>query len=127
MKKLKIVMVAVGILQIILGLNYLLMPRTLLAWMGHSAIAPDIAYPLGMLAARFLVYGGLLLAAARDPAGHRLLILGMVWIQAIDFSVGCYFTATGIVGLRLSAFPLFNAALIASLLWIWRPARAARV
>lgn len=123
MKKLKIAMVAVGILQIVLGVNYLLMPHTMLAWMGHSSIAPDIAYPLGMLAARFLVYGGLLLAASRNPAANRMLILGMVWIQLIDFSVGAYFTAAGVVGLKLSAFPLFNAALIAVLLWIWRPLR----
>ncbi|HQT25831.1 MAG TPA: hypothetical protein PLK99_04440, partial [Burkholderiales bacterium] len=90
MKKLRIAMVIVGILQIALGLSYLLMPHAMLAWMGHSNIAPDIAYPLGMLAARFLVYGGLLVAASRDPAAHRMLILGMVWIQAIDFSVGIY-------------------------------------
>lgn len=126
MKKLKIAMVVVGILQIVLGINYLLIPHTMLAWMGHSGIAPDIAYPLGMLAARFLVYGGLLLAASRDPAGHRLLILGMVWIQAIDFAAGCYFTAAGIVSPRLSAFPMFNAVLIASLFWMWRPMRAAQ-
>jgi len=122
MKKMRIAMVVVGIGQIVLGLFYLLAPQAMLAWMGHSAVAADIAYPLGMLAARFLVYGALLIAAARDPAGNRSLILGMVWIQLIDLSAGAYFTARGAVGLSLSAFPMFNAALIALLFWAWRPA-----
>ena len=79
-----------------------------------------------MLAARFLVYGALLITASRDPARHRLLILGMVGIQLIDLAAGAYYTATGVVGLKLSAFPMFNAALIALLFWIWRPLQAER-
>ena len=41
MKKLKIALVAAGTLQIIPGLDYALMPQTMLAWMGHSSIAPQ--------------------------------------------------------------------------------------
>lgn len=122
MKKLRTTLVVVGAGQIVLGLLYLLAPQGMLAWMGHSATAPDIAYPLGMLAARFMVYGALLIFAARDPARHRMLILGMIGIQLIDLAAGVYFTLRAVVALSLSAFPMFNAALIALLLWIWRPA-----
>ncbi len=123
MKKLKALLVVVGIVQVTLGIAYLLAPNALLRWMGHSTVAADIAYPLGMLSARFLVYGALLLAAARNPAESRLLIVGMIWIQAIDLAVGAYYTLSGTVGLSLSAFPMFNATAILALLWLWLPAR----
>lgn len=121
MRKLKYLMLIVGGIQLCLGALYLLVPRQMLAWMGHSAVGDDIAYPLGMLAARFLGYGALLLLAAREPERHRSLILGMVAIQLIDLSVGGYYTLTGTVRLSLSAFPMFNALWIALLLWRWRP------
>ncbi len=120
-KKVKVLLWVVGAGQIALGLAYLLAPQGLLHWMGHSPVPGDIAYPLGMLSSRFLVYGALLLLAARSPAEHRLLLLGMVWIQLIDLAAGLYFTLGGVVNLALSGFPMFNATVIALLLWLWMP------
>lgn len=121
MKKLKVLLIVVGVIQMLLGLAYLAAPQAMLASMGHSAIAKDIAYPFGMLSARFLVYGALLLAASRDPARHGLLIMGMVGIQLIDLAVGVSYTIGGAVPIGVSAFPMFNAIWIAALLWLWRP------
>ncbi len=121
MKKIQVLLWVVGIAQLALGLVYLLSPNAMLHWMGHSAVAPDIAYPLGMLSARFLVYGALLLIAARSPGEHRLLILGMIWIQATDLAVGLCYTLQGTVNLALSGFPMFNATVIALALWRWLP------
>jgi len=123
MKKVKVLLFVVGIVQVVLGLLYILMPSATLHWMGHSAVADDIAYPLGMLSSRFLVYGVLLMLASRSPAEHRLLILGMIWIQLIDLAVGLYFTLQGTVGISLSGFPMFNATAIALLLWLWMPSQ----
>ena len=89
---------------------------------GHSAVADDIAYPLGMLSSRFMVYGTLLLLVSRSPEDNRMLILGMIWIQVIDLVVGMFYTMQGTVGIALSGFPMFNAAVIALLLWLWMPA-----
>ncbi len=125
MKKIQVLLWGVGIVQLALGGVYLLAPHGMLRWMGHTGVAPDIAYPLGMLASRFLVYGALLLIAARSPARHRLLMLGMIWIQAIDLAVGLHYTLQGTVALALSAFPMFNAVVIALLLALWLPARSA--
>lgn len=102
----------VGVVQLLLGVLYLAVPDWLLAAMGHSAIAADIRYPLGMLAARFLVYGIILLWAARQPQAHRPWIWGMVAIQLVDLVVGVSHTLAGSVPLSLSGFPMFNA------LWI---------
>ncbi len=123
MKKVRVLLLVVGVAQMVLGLLYMLTPNAMLHWMGHSPVAADIAYPLGMLSSRFLVYGVLLVLASRNPAEHRLLILGMLWIQLIDLAVGLYFTLQGTVGISLSGFPMFNATAIALLLWRWMPAR----
>lgn len=125
MKKLKTLMRIAGAIQLVLGALYLAVPHQFLAWMGHSAVAADIAYPLGMLASRFLVYGALMIFAAHDPRQHRPLIMGMVVMQLIDLGVGMAYTLDGIVTWSLSAFPMFNAIWIAALLWWWRPATRA--
>ena len=102
-------LIVVGVIQMMLGLAYLVAPAAMLASMGHSAIARDIAYPLGMLSARFIVYGVLLLISSHDPERHKLLITGMVGIQLIDLAVGLFHTFNGAVSLAVSAFPMFNA------------------
>ena len=62
----------VGVIQIVLGLFYLIAPGVMLQSMGHSAVAADIYYPLGMLSSRFLAYGVIFLVIAHDPLRHRL-------------------------------------------------------
>lgn len=121
MKKVKILLSVVGVVQLVLGALYLLVPNSLLHWVGHSPVADDIAYPLGMLSARFLVYGALLLLAVRNPEENRTIIQGMFWIQIIDLAVGLFYTLQGTVGIALSGFPMFNATLFALLLWLWMP------
>jgi hypothetical protein len=121
MKKLRILLRLVGGIQIVLGLFYLLAPSFFLEAIGHSIPQDDIFYPLGMLASRFLVFGVVFIYIARDPVQHRLWIIAMIFIQLIDLAVGVYYTATGVVALSDSLFPMFNAVWIASLLYLWRP------
>ena len=124
MKKLTYVLRLVALLQIVLGIGYLFFPGYLLQAMGHSSPPSDIFYPLGMLAARFIAYGIALYVIAEDPVRHVLWIKFMILIQVIDLGVGLYYTATGVLPLSLSAFPMFNAGWIIVLLSLWRPARA---
>jgi len=121
MRNLKILLRVVGGIQIILGLFYLFAPAFFLEAIGHSVPQNDIFYPLGMLAARFLVFGVVFVYIARDPAQHALWITAMIFIQLIDLAVGAYYTATGVVALKDSAFAMFNATWIAALLYLWRP------
>ena len=121
MKKLRILLRLVGGIQIVLGLFYLLAPSFFLEAIGHSIPQDDIFYPLGMLSGRFLVFGVVFIYIARDPVQHRLWIIAMIFIQLIDLAVGVYYTATGVVALSDSLFPMFNAVWIASLLYLWRP------
>ncbi len=121
MKKLRILLRVVGGIQIVLGLFYLIAPAFFLEAIGHTVPQDDIFYPLGMLAARFLVFGVVFIYIARDPVQHALWITAMIAIQLIDLAVGAYYTATGVVALKDSAFAMFNATWIAGLLYLWRP------
>ncbi|MEA2058233.1 MAG: hypothetical protein U9O63_05895 [Actinomycetota bacterium] len=121
MLKLRILLRVVGAIQIVLGLFYLFAPAIFLETIGHSIPADDIFYPLGMLASRFLVLGVVFIYIARDPVQHRLWIIAMIFIQLIDLAVGIFYTATGVVELSDSLFPMFNATWIAALLYLWRP------
>jgi hypothetical protein len=121
MKKLRILLRVVGAIQIVLGLFYLFAPAFFLEAIGHSIPQDDIFYPLGMLAARFLVFGVVFIYIARDPVEHALWITAMIFIQLVDLAVGVFYTATGVVSISDSAFAMFNAVWIAGLLYLWRP------
>ena len=121
MKKLNGLLYVIGTVQLVLGLLYLFAPLQFLALMGHSVPEADIAYPLGMLAARFLAYGVGMFYIARMTEKQVFWINNMIFIQAIDLAVGIYYTATGVVGLNQTGFPMFNATLFIILLTLWRP------
>lgn len=109
----------VGSVQLILGVAYLLFPGVVLHQMGHSAAAPDLYYPLGMLAARFIAYGVGFWIISRKAKEHALWVALMGLIQAIDLGIGIAYTTTGVVPLQLSAFPMFNAVWIGATCAIW--------
>lgn len=118
----------IAFVQLLLGVLYLLAPQWLLARMGHSVAPPDLVYPLGMLAARFIAYGVGLWVASRDVPAHRLWIRLMALIQLIDLGAGVAATAMGVVPLSLSAFPMFNAVWIAVVCaWLGREPMPARL
>lgn len=121
MKKLTWLLRVIGSIQIMLGLFYLIAPGFFLSSMGHSTPESDIHYPLAMLAARFIAYGIAFIYISSAPAKHKLWIQFMILIQIIDLFAGIFYTAIGIVPLSLSGFPMFNAAWIIVLLFLWQP------
>jgi len=121
MKKLSWLLRIVGALQLVLGLFYLLVPDWILTAMGHSKPAPDLNYPLAMLAARFVAYGIAFWTISNRPAQHRLWITNMIIIQSIDLMAGIYYTVADTVSLSLSGLPMVNAAWITGFLILWYP------
>lgn len=121
MKKLKVLLVIIGIVQLILGALFLFAPQAIMAWMGLAVPAADAGYILGMLAARFIAYGIGMFWSARNPAENIFWINNMILIQFIDLAVGVYYTATGVVALSSSGFAMFNATVFIILLCLWRP------
>jgi len=109
----------VGSVQVALGAAYLFAPGLFLMLMGHSTAAPDLYYPLGMLAARFVAYGIAFWIISKQADRHALWVGLMGLIQAIDLLVGVVYTARGVVPLTLSAFPMFNAVWIGAICAVW--------
>lgn len=124
MRKLNVLLFIIGAVQLVLGLLYLFLPLPFLGLMGLSTPGADIAYPLGMLAARFLAYGLGMFYIARAREKQVFWINNMILIQVVDLAVGIFYTVTGVVGLNHSAFPMFNATLFIILLTLWRPKAA---
>ena len=119
--RLKVLLRSIGVVQLALGALYLFVPMRFLALMGHSVPPADLAYPLGMLAARFLAYGLGMFFIAGAPEKRLFWLNNMILIQALDLIVGLFYTATGVLSLSLSGFPMFNATLFIILLALWRP------
>jgi hypothetical protein len=121
MTRLKALLWLIAASQFVLGALTLLAPGPFFAWMGLTVPPADNNYMLGMLAARFLAYGIGMAVLARQDAPDPFWIRNMILIQVIDFGVGAYYVASGTIGFAVAAFPMFNAALFATLLWLWGP------
>ncbi len=120
MKYFKALCYFIGVVQLVLGALYLFAPQFFIAWQGLSEIGKDINYPLGMLAGRFIVYGLGMFVIASDSVRYRIWADGMIAIQAVDLVVGLFYTATGVVAIAHSGFPMFNAILLIILLVLAR-------
>lgn len=121
MKKLQYLLIFIGLVQLVLGMLFLLAPQAIMNWMGLTVPASDTGYILGMLAARFIAFGIGMFWCARHPEQNTFWINNMILVQAIDLAAGVYYTFTGAVALSSSIFPMFNATLFIILLWLWRP------
>ena len=121
MKKTTYLLYIVGAIQIILGLFHLFAPDFFMRNIGHPDLPADLKYPLAMLASRFIAYGIAFIVIAKNPLKHVLWLWFMVLIQLIDLGGGIYYTLTGVVNIKDSGFPMFNASWITILLLLWMP------
>lgn len=126
MKKLQGLLMVIGVVQLVLGVGFLVAPSALMGAMGLSVPPHDVNYMLGMLGARFVAYGIGMFWIARNPEENVFWIYNMLFIQVIDLAVGVVYTANGTLPLAVSAFPMFNATVFIILLWFWRPKSAKR-
>lgn len=99
LRLLKFTLRFIALVQIVLGIAFLLAPMRSAALLGLSAAPMWTAWLFGMMAARFLGFGYGMIVAARDPVQHRAWIGAMVFIQAIDWLVTLYYLSTGAVTL----------------------------
>lgn len=116
MTYLRIVLWLIAISQLALGALTLFAPGYFFSAMGLTAPPADSFYLIGMLAARFLAFGMVLIVLARRPQVDALWLQATIGIQLIDLGVGLYYTTTGVLPLTVSAFPMFNAVLFSGLL-----------
>ncbi|MCZ4345251.1 hypothetical protein PSC71_15905 [Devosia sp. J2-20] len=118
MTYLRIVLLLIAISQLALGVLTLFAPEFFLASMGLATPPSDSFYLIGMLAARFLAFGVVLIVLARRPQVDALWLQAMLAIQLVDLGVGLFYTANGVLPLAVSGFPMFNAILFSGMLLI---------
>ena len=124
MKPLNIVLWLVAISQFVLGGLCIGLPGPFYNAMGLTVPSPDNQYMIAMLGARFVAYGVGMIYLSRQTEPSRFWIRNMVLIQIIDLAAGLFYTANGTVGLNVTGFPMFNAAMfIALLVWFMPKAR----
>ncbi len=122
MDKLQILLILIGVVQLILGAMHLFAPTLIYTKMGMTAPPEDNHYYGGMMAARFIAYGIGMFVIAQAPQHHVFWIYNMILVQIIDLLVGLFYTARGVITLKSSGFPMFNATLFIILLSLWAPA-----
>jgi len=120
MKILKFTPYLIGISQLVLGALHLFIPVAFLEMQGHGVLSADIGYPMGMLAARFFVYGVGMFYIARQPLKNIFWLEGMIAIQLIDLAAGLYYTGTGIVDISHSGVAMFNATFFIVIMLAYR-------
>lgn len=89
----------IAVVQIILGLGYLLAPAPFHASLGLHGLPDWAGWPMGMSGARFLAFGFGMILVFRNPATHRSWIQAMIFVQAIDWLVTMYYVFSGAVTL----------------------------
>lgn len=110
----KILLWLIAVSQLVLGALTLFLPLTFFGLMGLTVPAPDNGYMIGMLGARFLAYGVGMILLARSPAPSRFWLANMLFIQAIDLSLGLVYLGLGRVTLAVVGLPMVNAAIFAT-------------
>jgi hypothetical protein len=118
MTYLRTVLLLIAVSQLALGALTLLAPGFFVSTMGLTTPPTDSFYLIGMLAARFLAFGVVLIVLARRPQVDALWLQAMLAIQLIDLGVGLYYSANGVLPLVVSGFPMFNAILFSGLLLV---------
>ncbi len=119
----------VAVVQLLLGVGFLLAPAGLAALLGLAPAPTWTAWLFAMMAARFLGFGYGMLLAARDPLRYVHWINAMLVIQAIDWLATVYYLAAGAVTLvqvTTAAFlpAVFIVLLLANHPWRMRPVDA---
>ena len=117
MKVLQYTLQFIGIVQLILGVIFLLFPRQFIS-LNDLESPPDWVFWLfAQMAARFIGYGIGMFAAAKDPVKNRLWIQTMIAIQAIDWLSTIYYIINDSVTLaQVTTAPILPIIFIAILL-----------
>lgn len=100
--------------QLVLAALTLFLPLTFFGWMGLTVPAPDNAYMIGMLGARFLAYGIGMAMLARASAPSRFWIANMLLIQLVDLALALLYLGNSTISLAIAGFPMVNAAIFSA-------------
>jgi hypothetical protein len=89
----------IALVQLVLGVGFLLAPGPLAQALGLAPAPVWTGWLFAMMAARFLGFAYGMSLATRDPARHIHWINAMLVIQAIDWLATVYYLSSGAVTL----------------------------
>lgn len=116
MRLLRPTLVLIGVIQIALGLVFLV-PNAFPALLGLPDAPPWATWMLTMFSARAFGFGYGMLVAARDPQRHRTWIVGMIGVQALDWVATIAYLATGTLTLSTVTTAAFLPLIFIGVLW----------
>lgn len=112
LKVLKVVLVVVGLIQVVFGLGYLLIPSMFNQMMGYAPVPPWTDFISRFGGVRFLAMAIGMWLAFRDPIKNISWIKVMIFVQAVDFLAALYTVLSGTLPVAK-----VNVALVLPLLW----------
>lgn len=120
-------LILIGVLQIALGVVFLI-PNAFPTLLGLPNAPAWANWMLTMFSARAFGFGYGMLVAARDPERHRTWIVAMIGVQALDWIGTMAFLATGSLALSTVTTAAFLPLLFIAALWrvpnrerVWLP------
>ncbi len=124
-RPLRITLVFIGVVQLVLGVIFVLAPTQFSAMAGLAKGATWEYWMFGMFGARALGFAYGMFLAARDPDRHVHWIQAMIGVQAIDWLVTMYFVLTGTVTLAQVSTASFLPLIFIAMLVIFYPRQQA--
>jgi len=109
-------LVLIGVVQIALGIVFLI-PNAFPTLLGLPDAPAWATWMLTMFSARAFGFGYGMLVAARDPERHRTWIVAMIGVQALDWIGTMAFLVTGTLTLSTVTTAAFLPLLFIAVLW----------
>jgi hypothetical protein len=127
MRRLRITLLVIGVVQLFFGVAFLVAPRATAGLLGlHEAAPPWANWLFAMMAARFLGYAVGMFATARAAQPGNAWVDTMIAIQAVDWLATLTYLINGDVTLRQVSTASFLPVLFIVALLVWHPRRLAR-
>ena len=120
-RPLQITLAFIGVVQVVLGVVFVLAPAQFGAMLGLAAAPTWVYWMFGMFSARALGFAYGMFLAARDPARHIHWIQAMIGVQLIDWLATMYFVLTGAVTLAQVSTASFLPLIFIAMLVICYP------
>lgn len=116
MRIVRATLIIIGIVQIILGVVFLI-PNGFASLLGLPEAPAWATWMLTMFAARAFGFGYGMLLAARDPQRHRSWIIAMIGVQAVDWLGTMAYVLTGTLTLATVTTAAFLPLVFIGILW----------
>ena len=126
-KALKVVMIVIGVIMILLGLNCVFNPEGMGKMHGFTESIGIVNWLAGVLGANFIAIGVWLIAAGRDPLRNIYIVKLVITLSILLLVFNLYSVSQGYLGFSAVLPHIILDVIFAVALLICYPWRAARI